>query len=55
MRKIRNSARFILGNIGTVAQRKYFVPAQRNELGLVSPVSLSDIYKPDRCDRRSAS
>jgi hypothetical protein len=37
MRKIRNSARFILGNIGTVAQRKDFVPVQHNELGLVSP------------------
>jgi isoleucyl-tRNA synthetase len=37
MRKIRNSARFILGNIGTITERKHFVPVERNELGLVSP------------------
>lgn len=42
MRKIRNSARFILGNIGTTTQRKHFVPVDRSELGLVSPRKLID-------------
>jgi hypothetical protein len=37
MRKIRNSARFILGNIGTIAQREHFVPVEHSELSLVSP------------------
>jgi len=48
MRKIRNSARFILGNIGTVAQRKQFVPVERSELGLVSSHNhLMDFSKPN--------
>jgi isoleucyl-tRNA synthetase len=48
MRKIRNSARFILGNIGTIAERKHFVPVERNELGLAERFVMNELYKLDQ-------
>ncbi|OAX32892.1 isoleucyl-tRNA synthetase [Rhizopogon vinicolor AM-OR11-026] len=48
MRKIRNSARFILGNIGTIAQRKYFVPVGHGELGLAERFVMNELYKLDQ-------
>lgn len=48
MRKIRNSARFILGNIGTTAQRKHFVPVDRSELGLAERFVMNELYKLDQ-------
>ncbi|KAG1887595.1 tRNA synthetases class I-domain-containing protein [Suillus subluteus] len=48
MRKIRNSARFILGNIGTTAQRKHFVPVERSELGLAERFVMNELYKLDQ-------
>ena len=36
MRKLRNSARFILGNIGTTERRKDFVRVEQKDLGLVN-------------------
>jgi isoleucyl-tRNA synthetase len=37
LRKIRNSARFILGNIGAPATRVKYGLVPKDELGLVSP------------------
>ncbi|KAG1900331.1 tRNA synthetases class I-domain-containing protein [Suillus fuscotomentosus] len=48
MRKIRNSARFILGNIGTTIQRKHFVPVERSELGLAERFVMNELYKLDQ-------
>ncbi|KAG2137399.1 tRNA synthetases class I-domain-containing protein [Suillus bovinus] len=48
MRRIRNSARFILGNIGTTAQRKHFVPVERSELGLAERFVMNELYKLDQ-------
>jgi isoleucyl-tRNA synthetase len=39
LRKIRNSARFILGNIGDEESRSGFERVGRNEMGLVSSLS----------------
>ena len=36
LRKLRNSARFILGNIGTTERRKDFVRVEQKDLGLVN-------------------
>jgi isoleucyl-tRNA synthetase len=48
MRKIRNSARFVLGNIGTITERKHFVPVERNELGLAERFVMNELYKLDQ-------
>ncbi|KAG1872417.1 tRNA synthetases class I-domain-containing protein [Suillus subalutaceus] len=48
VRKIRNSARFVLGNIGTTAQRKHFVPVERSELGLAERFVMNELYKLDQ-------
>ncbi|KAG0707905.1 tRNA synthetases class I-domain-containing protein [Suillus ampliporus] len=48
MRRIRNSARFILGNIGTTAQRKHFVPVEHSELGLAERFVMNELYKLDQ-------
>ncbi|KAG2127891.1 uncharacterized protein EDB93DRAFT_1256854 [Suillus bovinus] len=43
MRRIRNSARFILGNIGTTAQRKHFVSVERSELCLAECFVMNEL------------
>ncbi|OJA11547.1 hypothetical protein AZE42_09681, partial [Rhizopogon vesiculosus] len=48
MRKIRNSSRFILGNIGTIAQRKHFIPVEHSELGLAERFVMNELYKLDQ-------
>ncbi|KAG2355481.1 tRNA synthetases class I-domain-containing protein [Suillus spraguei] len=48
MRRIRNSARFVLGNIGTTAEREHFVPVERSELGLAERFVMNELYKLDQ-------
>ena len=53
LRKLRNSARFILGNIGTTERRKDFVRVEQKDLGLansfiwLASIPLTRISRPN--------
>jgi isoleucyl-tRNA synthetase len=44
LRKIRNSARFILGNIGDDASRKDFKPVTREQMGLAEKYVMHELF-----------
>src|ERR1700761_2330545 len=45
LRKIRNSARFILGNVGDTGTRAEFECVQKDELGLVSRCKFTTVER----------
>ncbi|EGN92511.1 hypothetical protein SERLA73DRAFT_172840 [Serpula lacrymans var. lacrymans S7.3] len=48
MRKIRNSARFILGNIGDIDSRKNFQRVEKEDLGLAERYVMHELYKLEK-------
>lgn len=48
MRRIRNSARFMLGNIGEVDGRKKMKAVERKDMGLIDRFVMHELYMLER-------
>ncbi|KAH7926232.1 isoleucyl-tRNA synthetase [Leucogyrophana mollusca] len=55
LRKIRNSARFILGNIGDATTRRNVQPVDKQDLGLAERYVMNELYKLEATAREGYS
>ncbi|KII91192.1 hypothetical protein PLICRDRAFT_37894 [Plicaturopsis crispa FD-325 SS-3] len=51
LRRIRNSARFILGNIGDAESRRDFIPVPREAMGLIERYVMNELYNVETIAR----